>query len=315
MPYAQQLRHQDRTVFRRLARSCSRPFASQHERPVWRRPCDLSHERTDRSQVVSVGVPAIRVRISPRAVCASWTFLRPPVATATARRTHARSCTTRGRNDLAEGDDAASRWHRCCFASWVSGAREVADTVQQFSTTPTTDAGDTMRIALLAVMASTMMATSARQGVAQQRPPSEGEIRDRVRSAESNRDARSSDRDGRWDWDRGRDRDRDRDRNRDRDRDRDRERDRERARAEAEARRYDRGNGWGRDYDRRAFERDQRDFDKRARRWNRFQWDAFRDCERDLWRRSRWDRNDSRLEVLWERARIREYCERRVSRW
>lgn len=154
-----------------------------------------------------------------------------------------------------------------------------------------------MRIALFALMATSVLAVSPRVSAAQ-RVPSEGEVRSRERDVERGRNDR-------WDWDRNRDKNRDRDRYRDRDRDR------------YDDRRDNRGIGWGygRDDDWKAYEREQRDFERRSRRWNRYQWDAFRDCERDLWRRSRWDRVDTRREAIRERRRIRDYCERRVSRW
>ena len=146
-----------------------------------------------------------------------------------------------------------------------------------------------MRIALFALMATSVLAVSPRVSAAQ-RVPSEGEVRSRERDVERGRNDR-------WDWDRNRDKNRDRDRYDDR--------------------RDNRGIGWGygRDDDWKAYEREQRDFERRSRRWNRYQWDAFRDCERDLWRRSRWDRVDTRREAIRERRRIRDYCERRVSRW
>lgn len=152
-----------------------------------------------------------------------------------------------------------------------------------------------MRIALFALMATSVLAVSPRVSAAQ-RVPSEGEVRSRERDVERGRNDR-------WDWDRNRDKNRDRDRDRDRDR--------------YDDRRDNRGIGWGygRDDDWKAYEREQRDFERRSRRWNRYQWDAFRDCERDLWRRSRWDRVDTRREAIRERRRIRDYCERRVSRW
>ena len=154
-----------------------------------------------------------------------------------------------------------------------------------------------MRIALFALMATSVLAVSPRVSAAQ-RVPSEGEVRSRERDVERGRNDR-------WDWDRNRDKNRDRDRDRDRNRDR------------YDDRRDNRGIGWGygRDDDWKAYEREQRDFERRSRRWNRYQWDAFRDCERDLWRRSRWDRVDTRREAIRERRRIRDYCERRVSRW
>jgi hypothetical protein len=147
-----------------------------------------------------------------------------------------------------------------------------------------------MRTALFVLMGATLVATAPAVARAQApvdtRPGAIGRDRDDAR--------RSRYRDGGWDWERGRD-----DRN-----DRDAREDR-------------RGNGygWGRDDDWKRYEREQRDFDKRSRRWNGRQWNAFHACERDLWRRSRWDRNDSRREVLYERRLIRDYCERRVSRW
>ncbi|MBK6308107.1 MAG: hypothetical protein IPN16_00870 [Gemmatimonadetes bacterium] len=148
-----------------------------------------------------------------------------------------------------------------------------------------------MRIALFALMATSVLAVSPRVSAAQ-RVPSEGEVRSRERDVDVERG-----RNDRWDWDRNRDKNRDRDRYDDR--------------------RDNRGIGWGygRDDDWKAYEREQRDFERRSRRWNRYQWDAFRDCERDLWRRSRWDRVDTRREAIRERRRIRDYCERRVSRW
>ena len=147
-----------------------------------------------------------------------------------------------------------------------------------------------MRIALFALMATSVLAVSPRVSAAQ-RVPSEGEVRSRERDVDVERG-----RNDRWDWDRNRDKNRDRDRYDDR--------------------RDNRGIGWGygRDDDWKAYEREQRDFERRSRRWNRYQWDAFRDCERDLWRRSRWDRVDTRREEFGERRRIRDYCERRVSR-
>ena len=156
-----------------------------------------------------------------------------------------------------------------------------------------------MRIALFALMATSVLAASPRVSAAQ-RVPSEGEVRSRERDVDVERG-----RNDRWDWDRNRDKNRDRDRDRDRNRDR------------YDDRRDNRGIGWGygRDDDWKAYEREQRDFERRSRRWNRYQWDAFRDCERDLWRRSRWDRVDTRREAIRERRRIRDYCERRVSRW
>lgn len=156
-----------------------------------------------------------------------------------------------------------------------------------------------MRIALFALMATSVLAVSPRVSAAQ-RVPSEGEVRSRERDVDVERG-----RNDRWDWDRNRDKNRDRDRDRDRNRDR------------YDDRRDNRGIGWGygRDDDWKAYEREQRDFERRSRRWNRYQWDAFRDCERDLWRRSRWDRVDTRREAIRERRRIRDYCERRVSRW
>lgn len=148
-----------------------------------------------------------------------------------------------------------------------------------------------MRIALFALMATSVLAVSPRVSAAQ-RVPSEGEVRSRERDVDVERG-----RNDRWDWDRNRDKNRDRDRYDDR--------------------RDNRGIGWGygRDDDWKAYEREQRDFERRSRRWNRYQWDAFRACERDLWRRSRWDRVDTRREAIRERRRIRDYCERRVSRW
>ncbi|MBK8061472.1 MAG: hypothetical protein IPK33_27280 [Gemmatimonadetes bacterium] len=150
-----------------------------------------------------------------------------------------------------------------------------------------------MRIALFALMATSVLAVSPRVSAAQ-RVPSEGEVRSRERDVDVERG-----RNDRWDWDRNRDKNRDRDRDR------------------YDDRRDNRGIGWGygRDDDWKAYEREQRDFERRSRRWNRYQWDAFRDCERDLWRRSRWDRVDTRREAIRERRRIRDYCERRVSRW
>lgn len=159
-----------------------------------------------------------------------------------------------------------------------------------------------MRIALLATMAATLLAATSTLAVAQQ---ADSELRSRVRDMVLDRDAPSRSRDGRWDWERGRDDDRRRDEARRRDEDWRRDNDRGRGI----------GWGWGRSDDWKAYEREQREFDRRTRHWSRRQWDAFRDCERDLWRRSRWDRNDSRREVLWERRRIRDYCERRVRRW
>jgi hypothetical protein len=145
-----------------------------------------------------------------------------------------------------------------------------------------------MRIALFALLGATLLAGTPAITVAQR--PIDGDLRDRVRDVILDRDnsQRSRDRDGRWDW----------------------ERDDDRRRSRGD----DRGR-WGRNDDWKVYEREQRDFDKRTRRWSRRQWDAFRDCERDLWRRSRWDRNDSRREGLYERRRIRNYCESRVSRW
>ena len=169
-----------------------------------------------------------------------------------------------------------------------------------------------MRIALFALMATSILAVSPRVSAAQ-RVPSQGEVRSRERDVviERDRDTRARDRNERWDWDRNRDKDRDRDRDRARDRARDRDRDR------YDNRNDNRGVGWGygRDDDWKAYEREQREFEKRSRRWNRYQWDAYRDCERDLWRRSRWDRVDTRREAIRERRRSRESCERRVARW
>lgn len=138
-----------------------------------------------------------------------------------------------------------------------------------------------MRTALFALMGAALLATSPAVSLAQApvNPRPGAVTRDR------DNDRRSRDRDDRWDWERGRDD------------------------------RRGNGYGWGRDDDWRRYEREQRDFDKRSRRWNRRQWDAFRSCERDLWRRSRWDLRDTRREALYERRRIRDYCERRVSRW
>ncbi len=141
-----------------------------------------------------------------------------------------------------------------------------------------------MRTALFALIGAALLATSPAVARAQAPvDPRPGGV--------------TRDRNDRWDWERGRDDRRD-DRRNDRYDDR-------------------RGNGygWGRDDDWKRYEREQRDFEKRSRRWNRRQWDAFRACERDLWRRSRWDMRDTRREALYERRRIRDYCERRVSRW
>ncbi|MBK6488281.1 MAG: hypothetical protein IPF98_15785 [Gemmatimonadetes bacterium] len=156
-----------------------------------------------------------------------------------------------------------------------------------------------MRRALLATIGLTLILAAPATGQSQRRD--DGSLRDRVRGVLQDRDDadRSRRRDGRWDWERGRDNDRDNNRNNDRN-----SRD---------------NRGYGYSYDRnadwKAYEREQRDFDRRARRWNSRQWNAFRSCERDLLRRARWDRNDSRREELRERRRIRDYCERRVSRW
>ena len=160
-----------------------------------------------------------------------------------------------------------------------------------------------MRRALLATIGLTLILAAPATGQSQRRD--DGSLRDRVRGVLQDRDDadRSRSRDGRWDWERGRDNDRDNNRDNNRNNDRN-SRD---------------NRGYGYSYDRnadwKAYEREQRDFDRRARRWNSRQWNAFRSCERDLLRRARWDRNDSRREELRERRRIRDYCERRVSRW
>ncbi len=153
-----------------------------------------------------------------------------------------------------------------------------------------------MRTALFALIGAALVATTP--VVARAQAPVDG----RVGGVSRDRDAsgRTRDRDGGWDWERGRD---DRDDRNDRDR--------------RDARENKRGNGhgWGRNDDWKLYEREQRDFDRRTRRWSSRQWNAYRACERDLWRRSRWDRNDGRREALYERRRIRDYCERRVDRW
>jgi len=167
-----------------------------------------------------------------------------------------------------------------------------------------------MRIAMFATIAATLLATAPTLATAQQ---SESELRARVRDMVLDRDQQSRARDGRWDWERGRDAD---DRGDDaRRRDDDRRRDDEWRREGDRGRGGGWGWGWGRNDEWKRYEREQREFDRRTRHWSRRQWNAFRDCERDLWRRSRWDRNDSRREVLFERRRIRDYCERRVDRW
>lgn len=116
-----------------------------------------------------------------------------------------------------------------------------------------------------------------------------GDAAQRARTGVTTRD-----RDGSWDWERGRDRDRD-------------------------VRRRDDGWGRGRDNDRwRAYERRQRDFERRTRHWNRAQWTLYRNCEADLLRRVRRDRNNSRWDELRDRERVRDICERRVRdryRW
>ncbi|MCC6774224.1 MAG: hypothetical protein IT360_23770 [Gemmatimonadaceae bacterium] len=152
---------------------------------------------------------------------------------------------------------------------------------------------------MLAVIGLTLIAATPATGDAQR--PDDGSLRDRVRGVLQDRDdaARSRSRDGRLDWERGRDKDRRNDRDYDRNR--------------RDTRGY--GYGYGRNDDWKAYEREQREFDRRTRRWNGRQWIAFRSCERDLLRRTRWDRNDGRREELRERRRIRDYCERRVSRW
>lgn len=164
-------------------------------------------------------------------------------------------------------------------------------------------------------------------------------IRDRERArTESKRSASKDDKkDDKWDWNRARDKDRDDRRDRDRDRQRELERARERARDRADSRyghdnrRYDdrrygnrgygnRGydyrnyDGWGVD-DRREFEKRDRDFTKRTRRWNATQWRMFENCTDDMRRRLRRDQVDTRREEILQRDRIRDYCERRVRDW
>ena len=135
---------------------------------------------------------------------------------------------------------------------------------------------------------------------AQARDRERDQARDREREQAKADANRSRGRDGNWDWDRARDNDRDRDRDEYR-----------------RARNDSRGYGWGRNNDHRDFERRQRDFEKRTRRWNNVQWRMYRNCEDDLLRQARWDRFDSRRDDRWERERIRDICERRVwgSRW
>lgn len=154
-----------------------------------------------------------------------------------------------------------------------------------------------MRIAVLATISFALCTATPATGHAQR--PDDGRLRDRVRGVLQDRDdaTQARSRDGRWDWERGRDNARDNDRNR------------------QDNRRDGYGYGYGRNDDWKAYEREQRDFDRRTRRWNGRQWDAFRSCERDLLRRARWDRNDSRREEIRERRRIRDYCAHRVSRW
>lgn len=169
-----------------------------------------------------------------------------------------------------------------------------------------------MRTALSVLMASAVLALSPAVSNAQQR---DSELRSRVRDMVLDRDAsaRSRDRNGSWDWERNRDANRTANRDWERDHDRyDRHDNRDRV--------YNRGNGRGYGWgiakrERKAWERSQRDFERRSRNWSRYQWDAFRDCERDMWRRSSWDRyDDTRRESLRTRMRIRDYCESRVSR-
>lgn len=155
-----------------------------------------------------------------------------------------------------------------------------------------------MRTALFVLIGATLVATAPLVARAQApvdaRPGGVSRDRDDAHRSRDRDDARRSrDRDGGWDWERGRD---------------------DRNNRDARDDRPGYGYGLGRD-DWKRYEKEQRDFDKRSRRWNNRQWNAFRACERDLWRRSRWDRNDGRREVLYERRRIRDYCERRVSRW
>ncbi len=169
-----------------------------------------------------------------------------------------------------------------------------------------------MRTALTVLIASAVIALAPAVSNAQQR---DGELRSRVRDMVLDRDAgaaRSRDRTGSWDWERNRDANRSANRDWERQRDRDRDRYENRAGNRGNGRGY--GYGVGRNDERKAYERAQRDFERRTRNWNRYQWDAFRDCERDMWQRSRWDRNDSRSDSPWERQRIRDYCESRVSR-
>ncbi|MEP7382441.1 MAG: hypothetical protein ABI910_12175 [Gemmatimonadota bacterium] len=151
-----------------------------------------------------------------------------------------------------------------------------------------------MRTALFALIGAALVATTPVVARAQ----SPVDIRPGGVSRDRDASGRTRDRDGRWDWERGRDDRNDRNDRNDRDR-RDARNDR---------------RGYGHD-DWKVYEREQRDFDRRTHRWSSRQWNAYRTCERDLWRRSRWDRNDSRREALSERRRIRDYCERRVSRW
>ncbi len=146
-----------------------------------------------------------------------------------------------------------------------------------------------MRTALYALFGAALLATAPAVVRAQAPvdPRSGGVTRDRDDAR------RTRDRNGGWDWERGRN---------------------DRGNRDARDDRRDNGYGWGRNDDWKRYEREERAFEKRSRRWSNRQWNAYRACERDLWRRSRWDRTDSRREALYERRRIRDYCERRVGR-
>jgi len=173
----------------------------------------------------------------------------------------------------------------------------------------TNDAGATMRTALSVLMASAVFAISPVAGNAQ---PRGGDLPSRVRDVITDRGnaPASRGRDGSWDWERSRDADRSSNRDWERDRDRDRRDDRVYNRGKG------RGYGWGiSKQEQKAWERSQRDFERRSRNWSRYQWEAYRECERDMYRRSRWDRYDAgQREAMRERIRIRDYCESRVGR-
>lgn len=164
-----------------------------------------------------------------------------------------------------------------------------------------------MRTALSVLMATAAFALSPVPGHAQ---PRGRDLPSRVRDVVTDRGTANPERgrDGNWDWERSRDADRAIDR--------DWERDRNDERNRVYNRGNGRGYGWGiSKKEQKAWERSQRDFEPRSRNWSRFQWEAYRECERDMMRRSRWDGYDvSRRDAMRERIRVRDYCESRVAR-